>query len=316
MAGTCHSIRPHVIGSTVMLPSSTSTRTKPPFSVRVSGFSAKSQGLPTAKDEGPSCIFVGPIETASQETLEALYRQARDAYYSGEPLIVDDMFDRVELKLRWYGSKSVVKYPRCSIRRHSTYADAEICCQILFFDPLYGYVVLEVGGRRSGQEDISQVLALASIWILILAVGSTFCLVPLIYTISLAYQDPFSSDFSYGSQASNFEYLATVNGILFVAIGSVIGYSVASAAVRVLQRLWRKDLVALKGACPNCGEEVFAFLKSDKFSDPPHRADCHVCECTLEFRAKAEQSVSRVGRRWVYGRVYLVSRRGRSRRWM
>ncbi|KAK6234869.1 hypothetical protein SCA6_010206 [Theobroma cacao] len=290
MAGTCHSIRPHVIGSTVMLPSSTSTRTKPPFSVRVSGFSAKSQGLPTAKDEGPSCIFVGPIETASQETLEALYRQARDAYYSGEPLIVDDMFDRVELKLRWYGSKSVVKYPRCSIRRHSTYADAE--------------------------EDISQVLALASIWILILAVGSTFCLVPLIYTISLAYQDPFSSDFSYGSQASNFEYLATVNGILFVAIGSVIGYSVASAAVRVLQRLWRKDLVALKGACPNCGEEVFAFLKSDKFSDPPHRADCHVCECTLEFRAKAEQSVSRVGRRWVYGRVYLVSRRGRSRRWM
>ncbi|KAK6247075.1 hypothetical protein QUC31_018640 [Theobroma cacao] len=308
MAGTCHSIRPHVIGSTVKLPSSTATRTKPPFSVRVSGFSTKSQGLPTAKDEGPSCIFVGPIETASQETLEALYRQARDAYYSGEPLIVDDMFDRVELKLRWYGSKSVVKYPRCSIRRHSTYADAE--------------------------EDISQVLALASIWILILAVGSTFCLVPLIYTISLAYQDPFSSDFSYGSQASNFEYLATVNGILFVAIGSVIGYSVASAAVRVLQRLWRKDLVALKGACPNCGEEVspnnsllafvlclraptvFAFLKSDKFSDSPHRADCHVCECTLEFRAKAEQSVSRVGRRWVYGRVYLVSRRGRSRRWM
>lgn len=122
------------------------------------------------------------------------------------------------------------------------------------FYPLYGYVVLEVGGRRSGmfsvctfsgwilsildvgQEDISQVLALASIWILILAVGSTFCLVPLIYTISLAYQDPFSSDFSYGSQASNFEYLATVNGILFVAIGSVIGYSVASAAGETLTK--------------------------------------------------------------------------------
>ncbi|MCI16557.1 PGR5-like protein 1B chloroplastic-like, partial [Trifolium medium] len=50
---------------------------------------------------------------------------ARDAYYRGEPLIVDDMFDRVELKLKWYGSKSVVKYPRCSIRRQSTYADAE-----------------------------------------------------------------------------------------------------------------------------------------------------------------------------------------------
>ncbi|XVE59264.1 hypothetical protein DITRI_Ditri05aG0032000 [Diplodiscus trichospermus] len=291
MAGAFHSIRPHVIGSTaVKLSLSRAIRSKPPFSVRFSGFSDKTQGFLTAKEEGPSCIFVGPIETASQETLEALYRQARDSYYSGEPLIVDDMFDRVELKLRRYGSKSVVKYPRCSIRRHSTYADAE--------------------------EDLSQVLALASIWVLIFAFGCTLCLVPIIYTISLAYQDPFSSDLSYGSQSSNFEFLATVNGILVMGIGSVIGYPLASAAVRVLQRLWRNDLVALKGACPNCGEEVFAFVKSDKFNDSPHKAECHVCECTLEFRAKAEQSVSRIGRRWVYGRVYLVSKRGRSRRWM
>lgn len=76
MAGTCHSIRPHVI---VKQPLSKSTRTtKSPFSVRVSGFSAKTQGFPTAKEEGPSCLFVGPIETASQETLEALYCQVRN----------------------------------------------------------------------------------------------------------------------------------------------------------------------------------------------------------------------------------------------
>ncbi|KAK9734807.1 hypothetical protein RND81_04G164600 [Saponaria officinalis] len=87
--------------------------------------SAASHTPCTVLSEGPSCIFVGPIETASQETLEALYRQARDAYYSGKPLIMDDMFDRVELKLRWYGSKYVVKYPRCSLRRQSTYADAQ-----------------------------------------------------------------------------------------------------------------------------------------------------------------------------------------------
>ncbi|XWS74128.1 hypothetical protein CRYUN_Cryun02cG0188800 [Craigia yunnanensis] len=301
MAATCHSIRPHVIVSTaVKLSLSRATRTKPPFSVRVSAFSAKTQGFPTAKEEGPSCLFVGPIETASQETLEALYRQARDAYYSGEPLIVDDMFDRVELKLRRYGSKSVVKYPRCSIRRHSTYADAELIAdmvlmsymilslyarcvaKVLIFDPLYGCCF------GNGQEDLSQVFALASIWILIFAFGSTLCLVPIIYTINLAYQDPFSSDVSYDSQASNFEFLATVNGILFMGIGSVVGYPLASAAVRVLQRLWRTDLVALKGACPNCGEEVFAFVKSDKFNDSSHRAECHVCECTLDFRAKVE----------------------------
>ncbi|KAK8697791.1 hypothetical protein V6N13_113926 [Hibiscus sabdariffa] len=265
----CHSIRPHVIGGSAFVNLPLSRIKQPPFSVRVSGFSAsESQGLTTAKEEGPSCIFVGPIETASQETLEALYRQARDAYYSGQPLIVDDMFDRVELKLRWYGSKSVVKYPRCSIRRHSTYADAE--------------------GRKICRK----------VW------------------HYLAYQDPFSSDMPYDSQAANLEFLATVNGILFMGIGFVIGFPLASAAVRVLQRLWRNDLVALKGACPNCGEEVFAFVKSEKFNGSPHRAECHVCDCTLEFRAKTEQSVSRLGRKWVYGRIYLVSRRGRSRRWM
>ncbi|KAL6961143.1 hypothetical protein U1Q18_038906 [Sarracenia purpurea var. burkii] len=30
---------------------------------------------PSLLEEGPSCIFVGPIKTASKETLEALYRQ-------------------------------------------------------------------------------------------------------------------------------------------------------------------------------------------------------------------------------------------------
>ncbi|KAL6981644.1 hypothetical protein U1Q18_023270, partial [Sarracenia purpurea var. burkii] len=30
---------------------------------------------PSLLEEGPSCIFVGPIKTASKETLAALYRQ-------------------------------------------------------------------------------------------------------------------------------------------------------------------------------------------------------------------------------------------------
>ncbi|XP_015874019.2 PGR5-like protein 1A, chloroplastic [Ziziphus jujuba] len=259
-----------------------------PFSVRIS---AKGNDFPICNDlvQGPSCIFVGPIETASKETLEALYRQARDAYYSGEPLIVDDMFDRVELKLRWYGSKCVVKYPRCSLRKHSTYADAE--------------------------EDISQAFALASIWVLFLAVGCTACLVPMFYTVGLAYQDAFPSGLSYANQAPALGFLATINGILFMVVGSLVGYPIASSSVKVLHGLWRNDLVALKGACPNCGEEVFAFVNSDGSSNSPHRTDCHVCESLLEFRTKFEKSVSSPGRRWVYGRVYLVSRRGRRQRW-
>ncbi|KAA8543864.1 hypothetical protein F0562_021959 [Nyssa sinensis] len=268
-AGPNTSVSTHVMGSTVV-ELSRNNRTAAPFSVRIS---TKSNGAftepPASLAEGPSCIFVGPIETATKETLEALYRQARDAYYSGKPLIVDDMFDRVELKLRWYGSKYVVKYPRCSLRRHATYADAE--------------------------EDPSQVFALASVWLLFLGFGSSVCLAPVIYTAYRAYQDAFNSGFSYGSQASALEFLSMLNGFLFMALGCVVGYPIASASVGALRGLWSNDLVALKGACPNCGEEVFAFVRSDRSNNSPHRADCHVCDCSLEFRTKVEQSISRAG---------------------
>nr|GEU74268.1 PGR5-like protein 1B, chloroplastic isoform X1 [Tanacetum cinerariifolium] len=255
---------------------------------RVSSSSDNNKVLLT---EGPSCIFVGPIESANQETLEALYRQARDAYYSGKPLILDDMFDKVELKLRWYGSKYVVKYPRCSLRQQSTYADAE--------------------------EDPSQVFALASVWLLFLGIGSSACLVPVIYTCGQALKDALDSEFSSSSQAPLIEFFAMLNGMLIMTLGSMIGYPVASASVGALQGLWKNDLVALKGACPNCGEEVFAFVTSKPFNNSPHKADCHVCGCLLEFRTKVERSIAQPGKRWVYGRIYLIRRRrmNRGQRW-
>ncbi|KAK4719984.1 hypothetical protein R3W88_018322 [Solanum pinnatisectum] len=284
MAGAWSPIARRVLGSTVIELGRSNSRAGASFPVRIS---ARSHGVSTCEEReaplGPSCIFVGPIETASKETLEALYHQARDAYYSGMPLIVDDMFDKVELRLRWYGSKHVVKYPRCSLRRHSTYADAE--------------------------EDPSQVFALASVWLLILGFGSSFLIVPLICTIIQAYQDTFESGMPYTDQS--FELFTILNGILFMVLGSIIGFPIASASVGALQGLWKNDLVALKGACPNCGEEVFAFLKAEKSYHSPHRADCHVCGSRLEFQTKVEQSISRPGRRWVYGRVYLIRQRQR-----
>ncbi|EPS74279.1 hypothetical protein M569_00477, partial [Genlisea aurea] len=223
--------------------------------------------------EGPSCLFVGPLETATQENLEALYRQARKAYYSGQPLIVDDMFDRVELKLRSYGSKYVVKYPRCSLRRHSTYADAE--------------------------EDPSQVFALSSVWLLILGFGTSACLVPVAYAITRAYRDAFNSSGVFYAV----ELFSPLSCMLFVLFGAMVGYPIASASVGALRGLWVNDLVALKGICPHCGEEVYAFVGSKQW---PHRVECHVCKSSLEFRTKVVESVSAPGKRWVYGRVYLI----------
>lgn len=81
-----------------------------------------------------------------------------------------------------------------------------------------------------GQEDHSQVFALASVWILILGFGSSACLVPIAYTVIQAYQDAFSSGITYPSQASAIEFLATLNGMLFMLFGSMIGYPIASAS--------------------------------------------------------------------------------------
>ncbi|XP_071698641.1 uncharacterized protein [Rutidosis leptorrhynchoides] len=296
---------PHVIGSTVVELSRNNRTLVPLQLVRLSCKNSinDNNGVSIRNDnrerrcssqilmEGPSCIFVGPIESATQETLEALYRQARDAYYSGKPLIVDDMFDKIELKLRWYGSKYVVKYPRCSLRQQSTYADAE--------------------------EDPSQVFALASVWLLFLGFGSSACLVPVVYTILQAFKDALDSGLSTSTQAPLLEFIAMMNGMLVMMLGSIIGYPVASASVGALKGLWKNDLVAIKGACPNCGEEVFAFVKSNTFNNSPHKAECHVCECLLEFRTKVERSITRPEKRWVYGRIYLIRRRrmNRGQRW-
>ncbi|THU50796.1 hypothetical protein C4D60_Mb06t24090 [Musa balbisiana] len=158
--------------------------------------------------QGPCCLYVGPVETASKEMLEALYQQARDSYYSGNPLIVDDMFDKVELKLRLYGSKSVVKYPRCSLRQHSTYSDAE--------------------------EDPSQAFALASVWMLLLAFGTSAILVPTIYSLNLALSDIFNLRYFFYGGRSPFELFMMVNGFLIMGLGCLIGYPIASASGNLL----------------------------------------------------------------------------------
>lgn len=81
-----------------------------------------------------------------------------------------------------------------------------------------------------GQEDPSQAYALASIWALILAFGISACLVPIVYTVGQAYQDAFNSGISYSGQASALEFLSMVNGFLFMALGSAVGYPIASAS--------------------------------------------------------------------------------------
>lgn len=88
------------------------------------------------------------------------------------------------------------------------------------------------------QEDLSMILALASTWTTFLAFGSLACLGPISYTVGMAYQNAFNSGFSYGSQTSAFGFLATVNSIMFIVLGFVIGYPVASASGKIFLLLF------------------------------------------------------------------------------
>ena len=82
-----------------------------------------------------------------------------------------------------------------------------------------------------GQEDLSMAIALASLWSLFLALGCSACVSPIFYTVSTAYHRAFDSGLSYGSPSSSgLGLLFVVNSIIFMALGFVIGYPVASAS--------------------------------------------------------------------------------------
>lgn len=224
--------------------------------------------------DAPSCIFIGPIETAGKARLEALYQQARDSYYSGQPLVVDDMFDRVEMQLRWHGSKLVLKYPRCSLKRFTAYADAEV--------------------------DPSQMRALKIIWCLIFAVG---------LSLAVGLATSISTCMEFNPYEPGTFVMSDTNRMFLSIVSFIVGAPVAQAAVKQLQALGRGDLLALKGCCPNCGEEVYTFVKLDHSSlKARHESECHICERQLVFQVTLHPSKSGLGQPWAHGRLYLLER--------
>jgi hypothetical protein len=49
--------------------------------------------------EGPSCIRLPPLALCTLEDLETLYVQAKNTYFSGQPVVDDAMFDQIEKRL-------------------------------------------------------------------------------------------------------------------------------------------------------------------------------------------------------------------------
>lgn len=120
-----------------------------------------------------------------------------------------------------------------------------------------------------GQEDPSQVFALASVWLLIFGFGSSACLLPIIYSVAQAYHDAFGSGFSNINQGSSLALLATFNGVLFMLFGSVVGYPIASASgiKNAVQQSSHSDIDSL------------IFVSDDKYTILEYRLLCVVPMC-------------------------------------
>jgi hypothetical protein len=101
-------------------------------------------------------------------------------------------------------------------------------------------------------------------------------------------RDAFTSIFVLEQWRSPLEMLHTASNTFLVGIGYLIGYPVVSVSVKALQGLWTNDLVALKGSCPNCGEEVGPFCyyikdisTSALWSLLKHHRFCVVSQCKI-----------------------------------
>ena len=97
------------------------------------------------------------------------------------------------------------------------------------------------------------------------------------------------------------------------------GAAVVGVALRALQRLQSTTLVALKGDCPSCGEEVYAFVSTTnqqpglRSARTAHAQDCHVCGRPLRFEVRmVTRGGTAAGYVWPWqrraaGRITLVA---------
>jgi hypothetical protein len=95
------------------------------------------------------------------------------------------------------------------------------------------------------------------------------------------------------------------------ASAALAGAALAAVALRSLTALRSGTLVAVKGDCPACGEEVYAFVSAQGRAAAQrarHVADCHVCARPIAFDVRVRSAAAAPWRRRAHGRIYLVSR--------
>ena len=223
--------------------------------------------------EGPSCIRLPPLDLATRDDLERVYLQAKNTYFSGQPVVDDQMFDEIERRLRYLGSDVARKYPRCSRRDMRIYSDAE--------------------------PDDAQMDALAWTWLSFAALGALL--------IALDVRDAIADSSFFAAATATATATATAMATRRPPVLALVGAFLARAGWDKYAKLREGTTVAVTGDCPNCAERVYAFVPANK-PEVRVKSECHVCERGVVFHAKvAKSDASRWGR-VATGRIYLVSR--------
>ena len=237
-------------------------------------YDMETQGMwDTRGVEGPSCYVLPPLARATREDLEKVYAQAKNTYFSGQPVIEDRMFDEIERRLRQMGSDAARKYPRCSRRDMKIYGDLE--------------------------ADDEQMRALENVWRGFALLGTGFVAVDVV-ELARAF-------FLHVTNTSNVT-LNTLNTEFRPPVLAVLGAFLLQSALNKVKALERGDVVAVAGDCPSCGERVYIFLPGNEGSRVTRGSECHVCERSVSFRADVRVDTSSKWRRGATGRVYLATR--------
>ena len=239
-----------------------------------------------ASIDGPSCLRLPPLHLSTRAELEEVYLQAKNTYFSGQPIVDDAFFDAIETRLKHLGSDVARKYPRCSRRDMTVFGDAE--------------------------ADYEQMGALAATW-----AGFVFLGIALMGLDVKSAVDAGALEgvFGFGGGGGDgpglglAETAGTTRPAARAPILAALGGFLAQTGCGKLASLRDGNTIAMSGDCPNCAERVYAFLPANSAAKTVKlKSDCHVCGRGLTFAADVQSSKDAPYGKVASGRIYLVSR--------
>lgn len=257
-----------------------------------------------SEKEAPSCTFVPPLEQCGQPELERLYKEAKEKYFSGSAIVSDSFYDKLEDLLRRRGSELVRKYPRCSLNKSRyTYSDAEYDQ-----DGLDGLAAVWGAMALGGVAMALQVVARVGM-VLARLVGGLGIEAGAEAGLWQGFAVGTEDAVAFGGKESALTPMHTMGLLAALPILSVSGKS--------LLQLAKGNVVALKGQCPGCSEEVYAYVSpTAEQTQIHHRCSCHNCGRKLAFELKVVQEkhgkspwseMLKGEKKKCYGRIYLLT---------